>query len=99
MWKCLYNFCAYVVWVTFRRKDLKGIQEEVGRLLRSDTFNPAIRVRQASEEQSKKKTTVTGKVCPPERRKRNPKRPAIKSIINQRSPVIVSLLPSPKEKS
>lgn len=32
-------------------------------------------------------------------RKRNPKRPAIKSIINQRSPVIVSLLPSPKEKS
>ncbi|MGH0166326.1 UNVERIFIED_CONTAM: hypothetical protein FKN15_070244 [Acipenser sinensis] len=97
--RCLYNFCAYVAWVTFRRKDLKGIQEEVGRLLRSDTFNPAIRVRQASEEQSKKKNTVKGKVCPPERRKRNPKRPAIKSIINQRSPVIVSLLPSPKEKS
>ncbi|KAK6481462.1 protein phosphatase 1 regulatory subunit 36-like [Huso huso] len=99
LFECLYNFCAYVAWVTFRRKDLKGIQEEVGRLLRSDTFNPAIRVRQASEEQSKKKSTVKGKVCPPERRKRNPKRPAIKSIINQRSPVIVSLLPSPKEKS
>ncbi|MBN3271626.1 PPR36 phosphatase, partial [Polyodon spathula] len=32
-------------------------------------------------------------------KKRNPKRPAIKSMINQRSPVIVSLLPSPKEKS
>lgn len=43
--QCLYSFFCYVAWVTFSRKDLRGIQEEVGRLLRSDTFNPALRTR------------------------------------------------------
>lgn len=32
-----------MAWVTFGRKDLGDIQEEVGRLLYSDTFNMAVR--------------------------------------------------------
>lgn len=32
-----------MAWVTFGRKDLRDIQEEVGRLLYSDTFNTAVR--------------------------------------------------------
>lgn len=32
-----------MAWVTFGRKDLRDIQEEVGRLLYSDTFNLAVR--------------------------------------------------------
>lgn len=34
-----------MAWVTFGRKDLRDIQEEVGRLLYSDTFNAAVRNR------------------------------------------------------
>uniref|UniRef100_A0A7N8YLU4 Protein phosphatase 1 regulatory subunit 36 n=1 Tax=Mastacembelus armatus TaxID=205130 RepID=A0A7N8YLU4_9TELE len=38
----LYSFFCYVAWVTFGRKDLRDIQDEVGRLLYSDTFNTAV---------------------------------------------------------
>ncbi|GCC41786.1 hypothetical protein chiPu_0025671, partial [Chiloscyllium punctatum] len=38
---CLYSFCAYVTWVTFGRKNLDVIELELGRLLRSEIFNPA----------------------------------------------------------
>ena len=34
-----------MAWVTFGRKNLRDIQEEVGRLLYSDTFNTAVRNR------------------------------------------------------
>lgn len=34
-----------MAWVTFGRKDLRDIQEEVGRLLYSDTFNTAVKNR------------------------------------------------------
>lgn len=46
--QCLLSFCTYAAWVTFERRDLKGIQIEIGRLFRSDTFNPALRTE--SEE-------------------------------------------------
>lgn len=32
-----------MAWVTFGRRDLKDIQEEVGRLLYSDSFNMAVK--------------------------------------------------------
>ena len=41
----MYSFFCYVAWVTFGRKDLRDIQEEVGRLLYSDTFNTAMKNR------------------------------------------------------
>nr|KAG5704213.1 hypothetical protein BaRGS_012501 [Batillaria attramentaria] len=39
-----------VVWITFRRKEFEVVKKEIGRMLRSDTFNPAIRVKYAPED-------------------------------------------------
>ncbi|XP_005099837.1 protein phosphatase 1 regulatory subunit 36 [Aplysia californica] len=111
-----YSFCTFVVWITFRRKEFECIKKEIGRILRSDTFNPAIRVKYAPEEpkgqdptkapkkpneaeEEKKEPEEEKKLTPAEYRRLHPKRPAIKSIINQRSPAIVAILPSPKEES
>ncbi|ESO93616.1 hypothetical protein LOTGIDRAFT_203973 [Lottia gigantea] len=106
MFESFYNFCTFVVWITFRRKDFETVKKEIGRMLRSDTFNPAIRVKYAPEEQKEtdekkevKKENTEVKLTPAEYRRLHPKRPAIKSIVNQRSPAIVSLLPSPKEEA
>ncbi|XP_053331244.1 protein phosphatase 1 regulatory subunit 36 [Spea bombifrons] len=102
-YECLYSFCIYVAWVAFRRKELSLIQEEVGRLLRSNTFNPALRIKHAPEEparnlsvdRKKPRKSATYAV----NRRENPRPSAIKSIITQRSPVLVSLMPSPKERA
>lgn len=48
--QCLYSFFIYVAWVTFERQGLKEIQAEIGTLLRSDTFNPALRAQNEEEE-------------------------------------------------
>merc|ERR1712108_62554 len=50
MFETFYSFCTFVVWITFRRKEFECIKKEIGRTLRSDTFNPAIRVKYAPEE-------------------------------------------------
>ncbi|KAG8449345.1 hypothetical protein GDO86_016117 [Hymenochirus boettgeri] len=102
-YECLYTFCTYVAWVVFKRKDLIVIQGEIGRLLRTNTFNPALRIKGDTDEQSwnlyldkrksNKKTTYS------KNSKKNSKRPAIMSIVTQCSPTISSLIPSPKEKS
>ncbi|XP_029453965.1 protein phosphatase 1 regulatory subunit 36 isoform X2 [Rhinatrema bivittatum] len=92
----LYNFCIYMAWVTFEHKNLQVIQEEIGRLLRSDTFNPDIREKNIPEERETNMPIEKKKKSYSERRTIT-KRPAIKSIIHQRSPVLISLLPSPKE--
>ncbi|XP_072284504.1 protein phosphatase 1 regulatory subunit 36 isoform X2 [Pyxicephalus adspersus] len=100
-YESLYNFSIKVAWVVFRRKELTLIQEEVGRLLRSNTFNPALRKRDApsvptknlsAERTSKKTATYT--------ENRNPtKQRAIHDLITQRSPVLTSLIPSPKDRA
>lgn len=105
MFETLYSFCTFVVWITFKRKDYEAVRKEVGRMLRSDTFNPAIRVKNAPEEKEterkeeggKKEIQVEKKLTPAEYRRLHPRRPAIKSIIHQRSPAVVAILPSPKE--
>lgn len=45
----LHHYCCFVVWITFRRKHFDLIKKEMGTTLRSDTFNPAIRVKNAPE--------------------------------------------------
>ncbi|XP_070181321.1 protein phosphatase 1 regulatory subunit 36-like isoform X4 [Littorina saxatilis] len=83
---------------------------ECGTMLRSNTFNPAIRVKYAPDEpkdtdqkdkkpEEKKEPEPAQKISPAEYRRLHPKRPPIKSIIQQRSPAIVSILPSPKEEA
>ncbi|KAH0620309.1 hypothetical protein JD844_020533, partial [Phrynosoma platyrhinos] len=94
--ECLYNFAAYVAFVTFRQKNLKEIQREVGRLLRSNIFNPALR------ERSKEfiKTDVTKevkKVTFTYHKSKEARQPAIRSVMDQRSPVLSTLLPMAKD--
>lgn len=59
--QCLYTFFCYVAWVTFGRKDLRDIQEEVGRLLYSDAFNAAVR-NMTDGDSGHTSTTVNGSV-------------------------------------
>ncbi|XP_070181319.1 protein phosphatase 1 regulatory subunit 36-like isoform X2 [Littorina saxatilis] len=110
IFETFYNFCTFVVWITYRRKEFEVIKKEIGRMLRSNTFNPAIRVKYAPDEpkdtdqkdkkpEEKKEPEPAQKISPAEYRRLHPKRPPIKSIIQQRSPAIVSILPSPKEEA
>ncbi|KAL0962472.1 hypothetical protein UPYG_G00340450 [Umbra pygmaea] len=109
LYECLYSFFCYVAWVTFGRKDLRGIQEEVGRLLSSDTFNPALRTRVEDVEDNLAQDTSSkeGQTEPkeptqshnaPEKRK-SKQRPALCTTLTQRSPLMVSLLPHPVEEA
>ena len=100
LYENLYNFVANVTWITFRRPSLDVIEKELGRLLRSDTFNPAIRPKHIQEIYGKdrlKRDSVKEPLTPAEYRRLQPKRPAIKSILNQRSPVISALIPTSVE--
>ncbi|XP_053545032.1 protein phosphatase 1 regulatory subunit 36 [Bombina bombina] len=102
-YECLYSFCVFLAWVVFRRRELHVIQEEVGRLFRSNAFNPDLSLRDALQtpgrnllvEKEKTKKTATYA----DSRKGHLKRPAIQSIVTQRSPVLISLIPSSKDKS
>lgn len=42
MYEDFYLFCTYVVWITFNRKNLDRVKIEVGNMLRSSVFNPAL---------------------------------------------------------
>ncbi|XP_026203861.1 protein phosphatase 1 regulatory subunit 36-like [Anabas testudineus] len=107
---CLYSFFCYVAWVTFGRKDLRDIQEEVWCLLYSDTFNKAARNRTDGVsgmtstllngslkmgEADSKQTACNGQF----KHRKSQRHPALSSIVNQRSPLMVSLFPSAKERS
>ncbi|XP_049891004.1 protein phosphatase 1 regulatory subunit 36 isoform X2 [Epinephelus moara] len=108
--QCLYSFFCCAAWVTFGRKDLRDIQEEVGRLLYSDTFNTAVRKRSDGASgmtfADVNGSMKTGEADPKEtgsnstfKHRTSQRCPALSSIVNQRSPLMVSLLPSPKERS
>jgi len=107
MYETVYHFCTFVVWITFRRREYETVNKELSRILRSDTFNPAIRIKNAPEQDlteteeagDKKERKPEKKISQAEHRRLHGKRPAIKSIINQRSPALVSILPLPREES
>ncbi|XP_034960528.1 protein phosphatase 1 regulatory subunit 36 isoform X2 [Zootoca vivipara] len=94
--ECLYNFSSYVAFVTFRQKNLKEIQQEVGRLLRSNIFNPALRETAKPKELKTDVTKEVKKVIFRYRKRTDGRQPAIRSIMDQRSPVLSTLLPLPK---
>ncbi|XP_018411563.1 PREDICTED: protein phosphatase 1 regulatory subunit 36 [Nanorana parkeri] len=101
-YESLYNYSMKVAWVVFRHKELTLIQEEVGRLLRSNTFNPALRKRDAPSEPGKSlsgEKTFRKAATYAKNRRIQAKRPAIHDIVTQRSPALTSLIPSPKEKA
>jgi len=95
----LYTYCSFIVWITFKRTHFELIQEELGRLFRSSTFNPhgvtfddhEFKLAcQLTKLEIKEITMAPSSV-------RKNRRPAIQSILNQRSPVLVSLFPNSKE--
>ncbi|XP_050753889.1 protein phosphatase 1 regulatory subunit 36, partial [Gymnogyps californianus] len=93
-----YNFCSYVAWLVFRRKHFQMIREEVGRLLCSDVFNPALRDRNNVDLQKPGDQAADAKtVRLPYLRKVHAKHPSINSMVHQRSPVLSTLLPLPKD--
>lgn len=102
LYETLYTFSSYVVWISFKRKDIQVIVQEIGRQFRSDAFNPA--ARPVYNNDFKLASDLTKQEDPdfnlaPYSVRQRQKRPAIKSIVNQRSPVLVSLLPTSKEAS
>ncbi|XP_054620633.1 protein phosphatase 1 regulatory subunit 36 isoform X2 [Dunckerocampus dactyliophorus] len=100
---CLYSFFCCVAWVAFGRRHMTSIQEEVGRLLYSDTFNMAVRKKteDASSFANDGSAIVDGTKS--ERsacyQRMFQRRPGLSNVFNQRSPLMVCLLPTPKEQS
>lgn len=52
MFEDLYNYCTQLIWVTFRRHDFDQIQIEVGNMLRSPVYNPALRTKQSELQEN-----------------------------------------------
>ncbi|TSK31332.1 Protein phosphatase 1 regulatory subunit 36 [Bagarius yarrelli] len=99
LYECLYSFFCYVAWVTFERQDLKGIQFEVGRLLRPDTFNPDLRVQRNGPkvgQEITKKESQSGTI-PSIRKSR--RQQGVISTLTQCSPIMTSVLPSTRQKA
>ncbi|XP_025895000.1 protein phosphatase 1 regulatory subunit 36 [Nothoprocta perdicaria] len=89
-----YSYCSYVAWLAFRRKHFRMIQEEIGRLLRSDMFNPTLREKKdVKSQKAGDQTADAKKVKFPYHRKR----PSINLVAQQRSPMLRTLLPLPKD--
>ncbi|XP_077179989.1 protein phosphatase 1 regulatory subunit 36 isoform X2 [Paroedura picta] len=94
----LYNFSSYVAYVAFKQRNLKEIQQEVGRLLRTNIFNPALREKVRANQVIK--TDVAAELVrspSPSRRSPGLKQPAIRSVLDKRSPVLSTLLPMAKD--
>ncbi|NXX52523.1 PPR36 phosphatase, partial [Scopus umbretta] len=93
-----YNFCSYVAWLVFRRKHFQVIREEIGRLLCSNMFNPALRDRNNVDlQKAGDRTADANTVRLPYLRKLHAKHPSINRMVHQRSPVLSTLLPLPKD--
>ncbi|XP_047397263.1 protein phosphatase 1 regulatory subunit 36 isoform X2 [Sciurus carolinensis] len=89
-----FTFCTYIAWIVFRRQHLTEIEEEIGRLFRSNMFNIPRRKREDEESGGEKKRMTFVQF-----RRMMAKRPAIKKAIHMRSPVMSTLLPSLREKA
>ncbi|XP_013010807.1 protein phosphatase 1 regulatory subunit 36 isoform X3 [Cavia porcellus] len=89
-----FTFCTYVAWIVFRRQHLTEIEEEIGRLFRTNMFNMPRRKHEDEELGGEKRRMTLVQF-----RRMMAKRPAIKKAINMRSPVMSTLLPSLREKA
>ncbi|XP_052042744.1 protein phosphatase 1 regulatory subunit 36 [Apodemus sylvaticus] len=89
-----YTFCTCIAWIVFRRQYLTEIEEEVGRLFRTNMFNIPRRKREDKESGGEKKRMTLVQF-----RRMMAKRPAIKKAMDMRSPVLSTLLPSLREKA
>ncbi|XP_048340607.1 protein phosphatase 1 regulatory subunit 36 [Sphaerodactylus townsendi] len=93
----LYNFSSYVAYVAFKQKNLKEIQQEVGRLLRTNIFNSALREKTKAKRMIRTDVSLELKSPPPYRMLMGNRQPAIRSVLDKRSPVMSTLLPMAKD--
>ncbi|KAM6171879.1 protein phosphatase 1 regulatory subunit 36 [Erethizon dorsatum] len=89
-----FTFCTCVAWIVFQRQHLMEIEEEIGRLFRTNMFNIPRRKHEDEESGGERKRMTLVQF-----RRMMAKRPAIKKAINMRSPVMSTLLPSLREKA
>lgn len=57
LFETFYPFCIFFIWILFKRRDYDLIKSEVGRILRSKSFNSSIKVENILEDEKKKKDT------------------------------------------
>ncbi|RNA12678.1 phosphatase 1 regulatory subunit 36 isoform X1 [Brachionus plicatilis] len=114
LYETLYPFCIFFVWITFKRRDYELIRTEIGRLLRSNSFNSEIKVESILEEENRKpkirvksenkKESILNrfeenKNLMNEFKSKIQKKSAAAVVLGQRSPALVSILPRPEENS
>ncbi|XP_061110420.1 protein phosphatase 1 regulatory subunit 36 isoform X3 [Conger conger] len=101
VFECLYRFLCYAAWIAFERKNLTAIQEEVGRLLYSDTFNPACKLRAKQGVSTQGHVQKAGDVQSkdpaqppvPKSTRKCPRRLDLSKVLTQRTPLMEALLP------
>lgn len=113
LFETFYPFCIFFIWILFKRRDYELVKSEVGRILRSHSFNSAIKVENILEEDNNRKAAVRdilknkedilkayedGKKILDEFKFLATNRTSTVTLSN-RSPVLQSVLPSPVENS
>ncbi|XP_073688908.1 protein phosphatase 1 regulatory subunit 36 [Garra rufa] len=97
------RFVSYAAWVTFERRGLQSIQMETGRLFNSNMFNPALNNSKKGSKEQESSQKSQSKVLNSRQTSLNNWKsnslPPLNKIINQHSPLMVSLLPTPQEKA
>lgn len=53
LFETFYPFCIFFIWIIFKRRDYELVKSEVGRILRSHSFNSTIKVENILEEDKK----------------------------------------------
>ncbi|NXS51819.1 PPR36 phosphatase, partial [Brachypteracias leptosomus] len=95
-----YNFCCYVAWLVLRRKHFQVLRAELGRLLCSDLFSPALRDKNNVDlEQPGGWSAEAKAVRLPYLRKVRAKHPSLNSVVHQHSPLLSTLLPLKKDRA
>ncbi|KAK2873125.1 hypothetical protein Q8A67_023022 [Cirrhinus molitorella] len=99
--ECLLRFYSYAVWVTFERRGLRGIRMETGWLFGSNMFNPTLNESKKGSKVQESLQMSQSKVLNSRQTSLNNRKsnslPPLNKIINQHSPLMVSLLPTPQE--
>ncbi|KAM3916824.1 protein phosphatase 1 regulatory subunit 36-like [Leptodactylus fuscus] len=94
--EALYNFCTKVTWVTLWRKKLEVMQEEFGRIFRTEHFNTKMRIPEIFNIFRGSPMTPS---APGDSPNRKPKKPSFQTVMRRCSPLLTTVLPTSIDKS
>ncbi|XP_043077631.1 protein phosphatase 1 regulatory subunit 36 [Puntigrus tetrazona] len=101
--ECLHSFYSYAAWVTFERRGLKAVRTEIGRLFGSNMFSPALNESKEGQKDQESSQKSQSKFLNSRQTSLNnwksSRLPPLNKIITQRSPLMISLMPTPQEKA